>query len=110
MLVDINYFTKWIEAEPLAMITTQKYGIPNSMVTNNGTQFVSKSLREFYEELQITYKVTSVEHPKHLVDTTPRFDPEILESLYNDAYHLEQLDDTIIPRTWNSMHLKYYFT
>ncbi|RDX95703.1 hypothetical protein CR513_21729, partial [Mucuna pruriens] len=43
LLVDINYFTKWIEVEPLATITTQKvqrfvwqniicrYGILNSM-------------------------------------------------------------------------------
>ncbi|RDX92095.1 hypothetical protein CR513_25831, partial [Mucuna pruriens] len=28
-----------------------KYRIPNSVVTNNGTQFVSNSIREFYEEL-----------------------------------------------------------
>ncbi|RDY09072.1 Pol polyprotein, partial [Mucuna pruriens] len=74
LLVDVDYFTKWIEAEPLATITTQKvqrfvwqniicrHGIPNSMVTDNGTQFVNKSLREVYEELQITHRVTSVEH------------------------------------------------
>ncbi|RDX99815.1 hypothetical protein CR513_17056, partial [Mucuna pruriens] len=58
-----NYFMKWIKAKPLAKITTQKvqrfvwqniicrYRIPNSVVIDNGTQFISNTLREFYENL-----------------------------------------------------------
>ncbi|RDX61129.1 hypothetical protein CR513_60669, partial [Mucuna pruriens] len=34
---------------------------------------------------------------------------QIRESLRNCAYCLEQLDETIISKTWNSTHLKYYF-
>ncbi|RDX99437.1 hypothetical protein CR513_17512, partial [Mucuna pruriens] len=68
LLVNVYYFTKWNEVEPLAKITNQKvqnilwqnilcrYGVPNSVVIDDATQFVSKTLCEFYENLQITHK------------------------------------------------------
>ena len=49
LIVAIDYFTKWIEAKPLAKITTKqvaqflwenimcRYGIPRILVTDNGT-------------------------------------------------------------------------
>ncbi|RDX65819.1 Pol polyprotein, partial [Mucuna pruriens] len=76
LLVNIDYFTKWIEAESLARITTQKvqkfiwqniicrYKVPNSVVTDNGTQFISKTLHDSYKHLKITHKVTLIEHPQ----------------------------------------------
>ncbi|RDX79356.1 hypothetical protein CR513_40232, partial [Mucuna pruriens] len=45
LLVGVDYFTKWIEVEPLTIITAQKvqrYGLPHSVVTDNRTQFPSK--------------------------------------------------------------------
>ncbi|RDY00032.1 Pol polyprotein, partial [Mucuna pruriens] len=69
LLIGVDYFTKWIEAEPLAKITTQKvqhlvwqhiicrYGILNSVVTDNDTKFVSKNLHVFYKHLHITHKL-----------------------------------------------------
>nr|KYP46037.1 Pol polyprotein [Cajanus cajan] len=53
ILVEIDYFTKWIEACPLAKITTEnirkftwksiicRFGIPHSLVTDNGRQFIA---------------------------------------------------------------------
>nr|KYP58025.1 Transposon Ty3-I Gag-Pol polyprotein [Cajanus cajan] len=53
LLVAIDYFTKWIEARPLARITTEniqkftwksiicKFKIPHSLVTDNGRQFIA---------------------------------------------------------------------
>ena len=50
-IVAIDYFTKWVEAEPLAKITEAnmtsfiwknivcRFGIPASIVTDNGKQF-----------------------------------------------------------------------
>ena len=50
-IVAIDYFTKWVEAEPLASITERKttdfvwrnlicrYGIPNAIVSDNRKQF-----------------------------------------------------------------------
>jgi len=53
LVVAIKYFTKWIEAEPVAQITAHKvqhfvwknivcgFGIPKRLVSDNGTQFAS---------------------------------------------------------------------
>jgi hypothetical protein len=76
LIVGVDYFTKWIEAEPLAKITAfnilrffkrnilARFGIPHSVVTDNGTQFTDKKFREFLAALGITQHFTSVEHPQ----------------------------------------------
>ncbi|XP_061363742.1 uncharacterized protein LOC133307273 [Gastrolobium bilobum] len=54
LIVAVDYFTKWIEAEPVTTITSarvqrffernivSRLGIPAELVTNNGTQFADK--------------------------------------------------------------------
>ena len=53
MLVTIGKFTKWIEARPISMIKSKqailflldiihRFGVSNSIITDNGTQFTSK--------------------------------------------------------------------
>jgi transposase InsO family protein len=54
LLVATDYFTKWIEAEPLAKITEPmierfvwkniitRFGVPYSLITDNGSQFQKK--------------------------------------------------------------------
>ncbi|GKU98082.1 hypothetical protein SLEP1_g11132 [Rubroshorea leprosula] len=51
LVVGVDYFTKWVEARPLSSLTSKKvedfvfssiicrYGIPNQIVADNGTQF-----------------------------------------------------------------------
>ena len=63
LLVAVDYFTKWVEAEPLATITDKKiwdfvwktiicrFGIPRVIVTDNGTQFSSKFFKEKCKEM-----------------------------------------------------------
>ena len=34
----------------------------------------------------------------------------IHESLKNGAYHLADMDGTILPRAWNAIHLRAYYT
>ena len=53
LLVAIDYFTKWVEAEPLAVINENKiqtfvwkniicrFGIPRMIISDNGRQFDS---------------------------------------------------------------------
>ena len=65
LVVVIKYFTKWIEVEPVAHITTHKiqhfawknivchFGIPKRLVYDNGTQFVSQQLGKLCTELGI---------------------------------------------------------
>nr|KYP75885.1 Transposon Ty3-I Gag-Pol polyprotein [Cajanus cajan] len=76
LLVAIDYFTKWIEACPLAKITVEnvqkftwksiicRFGIPHSLVTDNGRQFITQSFENFLQELGIKHFPTSVEHPQ----------------------------------------------
>jgi len=76
LLVAIDYFTKWIEAEPLALIMAQqvqkfvwknivcRFSIPSIVITDNGRQFIDKGLAEFYKGLHIQHITSSVEHPQ----------------------------------------------
>jgi len=67
--------TKWIEAEPLAKTTAinitkffknnilSRFDLPEFVVTDNGTQFADKRMRELLKELNIKKNFTLVEHP-----------------------------------------------
>jgi len=69
LLVVVDYFTKWIEVEPLTRITaTQvqqfvicRFGVTHTIITDNARQFTDKKLENYIEELTIKHKVTSVE-------------------------------------------------
>jgi hypothetical protein len=76
LVVGINYFTKWVEAEPLATITEKnvkgfvwnaiicRFGILRAFISNNGQQFDNSLFREFYEELGIHNHYSSLGHPQ----------------------------------------------
>jgi len=63
LVVAIEYFTKWIEAEPVAQITTHKiqhfvwknimcrFGVPMRLVSFNDTQFASQQLGKLFIEV-----------------------------------------------------------
>jgi transposase InsO family protein len=75
LLVVVDKFSTWIEAVP---VTNQevtmavkffesivyRYGIPNSIITDNGTNFTSSKFQEFAKELGIKIKYASVAYPK----------------------------------------------
>ena len=53
LLVTIDKFTKWIEARPISMIKSKqavlfflnivhRFGVPNSIIIDNGTQFTGR--------------------------------------------------------------------
>ena len=76
LIVAVDYFTKWIEAEALAKIIAQnvlrfykrnnlaRFGIPQEIVTDNGTQFTDCTFHEFITKLGTTQHLASVEHPQ----------------------------------------------
>jgi len=76
LIVAVDYFTKWIEAKPLTTITAQqvqqfvwkdivcRYGVPHTIITDNGQQFIDKELSKFYTGLDIKHITSSVEHPQ----------------------------------------------
>ncbi|XP_022889029.1 uncharacterized protein LOC111404455 [Olea europaea var. sylvestris] len=73
-IVVVDYFTKWVEAEPLAKIAEQKmtnflwksviyrFGIPHSIVTNNEKQFDNARLLDFCEEFSIKKHFSTPNH------------------------------------------------
>ncbi|RDX73388.1 Gypsy retrotransposon integrase-like protein 1, partial [Mucuna pruriens] len=76
LIVAVDYFTKWVEADPVATISTERvkrflwkrivcrFGIPAEIISDNDTQFASKVTAEFCEGLKIRQLFTSVEHPQ----------------------------------------------
>ncbi|XP_015945413.1 uncharacterized protein LOC107470527 [Arachis duranensis] len=75
-LVAIDYFSKWIEAHPLAKITSQqmlsfiwkyiicRFDIPRHIITDNGRQFADQKFTSFLQDLKIKQHFSSVEHPQ----------------------------------------------
>ena len=59
LVVGIDYFTKWVKAEALAIITEKnvrsfvlrciicRFGIPRVLISDNGRQFDNESFRDF---------------------------------------------------------------
>ncbi|RDX98563.1 Tf2-9, partial [Mucuna pruriens] len=70
LMVVVDYFIKWVEAEPMATITVERkkiicrFGLPAEIVSDNGTQFASLATAKFCQELHIRQLFTSVEHPQ----------------------------------------------
>jgi transposase InsO family protein len=76
LLVAVDYFTKWVEAEPVATISAEKvkkfywkkiicrFGLPRYIVSDNGTQFTSEAVIQFCEEKGIRNTFVPVEHPQ----------------------------------------------
>ena len=76
IIVAVDYFTKWAEADPLATITEQKirdfvwfsiicrFGIPRALVSDNGKQFDNAKFRDFCAELGIKNYYSSPAHPQ----------------------------------------------
>jgi len=63
LLVVVDYFTKWIEVEPLAFITANKvqsfvwknivcrFGLSNTIISENERQFIDQGLQDFYKRV-----------------------------------------------------------
>ncbi|XP_072074122.1 uncharacterized protein [Arachis hypogaea] len=76
LIVAIDYFSKWIEAHPVAKITSSqmisfvwksiicRFGVPGHIVTDNGRQFTDHNFKEFLQNLKIKQHFSSVEHPQ----------------------------------------------
>ncbi|KAI0531270.1 hypothetical protein KFK09_000823 [Dendrobium nobile] len=76
IILAVDYFTKWVEAEPLAKITETnakqflwkniicRFGIPAKIITDNGTQFTGKVFTSFCKDFHIQLVHTAVAHPQ----------------------------------------------
>ena len=68
VVVTIEYFTKWIEAKPLATITSQtvksRFGVPRELTVDNRTQFDNEVFKEFCMQIGTKLCFASVRHPQ----------------------------------------------
>ena len=76
LVMGIDYFTKWVEAEALATITEKnawsfvwrcivcRFGIPRVLVSDNGKQFDNDSFRDFCLQLGIRNHYSFPAHPQ----------------------------------------------
>lgn len=75
LIVATNYF-KWIEAKPLSKITRAvvksfiwnniicRFGIPHTMLTDNGLIFTSSKVTDWYKQLGICYLTFTSRYPQ----------------------------------------------
>ncbi|GJX79524.1 reverse transcriptase domain-containing protein [Tanacetum coccineum] len=74
LIVAIDYFTKWIEAKPMATITGNqvkkfiwdnimcRFGLPGKIISGNGKQFRDNPFKDWFEKLNIKQRFASVKH------------------------------------------------
>ncbi len=75
IIVLVDYFTKWVEAEPLSSIESSdvikfltnvfaRHGIPEILITDNGPQFTSDATKGFLDLYGVYVQFTSTYHPE----------------------------------------------
>jgi transposase InsO family protein len=76
VLVAVKYFSKWIEAKPLATITSAmvqkffwenivcRFGVPKAITVDNGTKFDAETFKAFCDQIGTKIHVASVRHPE----------------------------------------------
>ena len=76
VLVAVDYFIKWAEAKALANIQdvdvkkfvwkniVTRFGVPNTLISDNGLQFDSKAFRDFCHDLGIMSKYSTPAYPQ----------------------------------------------
>jgi len=76
LLVGIDYFTKWIKVVPITVIIAWnvqnfvwknivcRFGIPHTIITDNGREFTDRGLAEFSKKVDIRDITSSVQDPQ----------------------------------------------
>nr|GEV02991.1 reverse transcriptase domain-containing protein [Tanacetum cinerariifolium] len=76
LIVAVDYFTKWVKAKPIAMITGNevkkfiwdsnvcRFGLPGEIISDNGKQFRDNPFKDLCEKLNIKQIFASVKEPQ----------------------------------------------
>jgi hypothetical protein len=74
VVLAMEYFSKWIEAKPLATITSVtvqkffwqnivcRFGVPKAITVDNGTQFEAEAFKDFCDQIGTKIHFASVRH------------------------------------------------
>jgi transposase InsO family protein len=74
LLVAMDKFSKWIEARPVTNLRAEQvvyfftdiihqFGVPNSIITDNGSQFTGRKFLEFCDKYHICVDLAAIAHP-----------------------------------------------
>ena len=75
-MVSADYFTKWVEAEPLANMRdvnairfvwkniVTRFGITHTLISDNGLQFDSKAFKRYCYDMGITNRYFTLAYPQ----------------------------------------------
>jgi transposase InsO family protein len=75
LLVAIDKFSKWVEVCPITNLRVEqavsfftdiihRFGVPNSIITDNGSQFTGRKFLEFCDKHHIRVDWAAVAHPQ----------------------------------------------
>jgi hypothetical protein len=114
VVVAVEYFSKWIEAKPLAIITSttiQKFfwqnivchfGVLKAIIVDNRTQFDAETFQDFCNQIGTKIYFTSVRHPESngLVERANEIIiTGIMKSIFNQPKG--KWSDELIKVVWN---------
>jgi hypothetical protein len=91
LLVAIDKFSKWVEVRPITNLKAEqavtfftdivyRFGVPNSIITDNGSQFTGRKFLEFCDKFHIRVDWAAVAHPQ-TNDQVERANGMILQGL-----------------------------
>ena len=91
LLIAVDKFTKWIEAKLITNIRSEeavkffldiiyRFGVPNCIITDHGTNFTRKKFLYFYDGYSIRINWASVRHP-HTNGQVERANGMVLQGL-----------------------------
>jgi hypothetical protein len=114
VVVAVEYFSKWIEAKPLATITSaivQKFfwqnivchfGVPKAITVDNEIQFDAEMFKIFSDQIDTKLHIASVRHPESngLVE---RADGIIITGIMKSIFNQPRgkWPDELIKVVWN---------
>jgi transposase InsO family protein len=75
LVVAIDKFSKWVEVRPITNLRAEqavtfftdivyRFGVPNSIITDNGSQFTGRKFLEFCDKFHIRVDWAAVAHPQ----------------------------------------------
>jgi transposase InsO family protein len=75
LLVAIDKFSKWVEVRPITNLRAEqavtfftdivyRFGVPNSIITDNGSQFMGRKFLGFCDKFHIRMDWAAVAHPQ----------------------------------------------
>jgi hypothetical protein len=114
VVVAVEYFSKWIEAKPLATITSAtvqkffwqnivcRFGVSKAITVDNGTQFDAKTFKTFCDQIGTKIHFASMRHPESngLIERANRIIiTGIMKSIFNQPKG--KWLDKLIKVVWN---------